>query len=390
LPRPSHRRASLIEDVRGGVRLIADGVQGVTNIAEQLHQRIASLAPPLGVRPERSTRGITGLVYRAVRGGTSLTAQGCERALASLQPLVGQDETGPTPWRDALVSAVNGIVGGHLARTGNPLAVPMQLVPPVPTGSRVLLMVHGLCMNDHQWTRHGHDHGRALASELEASAVYLRYNSGRHVSDNGRELAALLETLVENMGGELDTLDILAHSMGGLVARSAVRHAQDAGMAWPSRLRRVVFLGTPHHGALLERGGNWLHRTLGVSPYLAPFTRLSGLRSEGITDLRHGTVLDAPVPSGRFDLQDARTHVPLPKGVACFAVAGAIGKSRIVDSAIGDGLVSVASALGQHADPAKRLRFARTHCCTARGVNHMDLLSDPAVYERLRGWLRPA
>jgi pimeloyl-ACP methyl ester carboxylesterase len=383
---PSDRRASLIEDVRGGVRLVADAVVGVSHIAEQLHQRIASLAPPLGVRPERSTRGITGLVYRAVRGGTSLTAQGCERALAALQPLVG-DDMGQTPRRDALVSAINGIVGGHLARTGNPLALPMQLVPSTPLKPRVLLMVHGLCMNDQQWTRHGHDHGRALAADLDCAAVYLRYNSGRHVSDNGRELAQQLESLLAQPG-TLESLDILAHSMGGLVARSAVRHAQDAGMAWPTRLRSMVFLGTPHHGAVLERGGNGLHRLLGVSPYLAPFTRLSGLRSEGITDLRHGTVINVGAPGRRFDSDDARTHVPLPVGVACFAVAGALGRSRIVDGAIGDGLVTVASALGQHADPAKRLRFARTHRCTARGVGHLDLLSDPAVYARLRDWLR--
>jgi pimeloyl-ACP methyl ester carboxylesterase len=370
------------------VRLVADGVTGVSHIAEQLHQRIASLAPPLGMCPERGARGIAGLVYRAVRGGAKFGAQGCEQALTVLQPLIKTDETVTGPRRDAMVGALNGLVGGHLARTGNPLAIPMQLVPATPNRPRVLLMVHGLCMSDRQWTRHGHDHGRALAADLDCAALYLRYNSGRHVSENGLELAQQLEALLLAHPGALDSLDILAHSMGGLVARSAAHHAQDAGMVWPARLRSMVFLGTPHHGAVLERGGNQLHRLLGISPYLAPFTRLSGLRSEGITDLRHGTVIDAGTPLGRFDSHDARTHVPLPAGVACYAVAGALGRSRIVDGALGDGLVTVASALGQHAEPSKRLRFARTHRCTARGVGHLDLLSDPAVYAQLRDWLR--
>jgi hypothetical protein len=53
-----------------------------------------------------------------------------------------------------------------------------------------------------------------------------------------------------------------------------------------------VFLDTPHHGALLERGGNWVNLCLGLSPYTAPFARLCKLRSAGITDLRYGNVLD--------------------------------------------------------------------------------------------------
>lgn len=384
---PERRRATLIDDVRGGVRLVADGVHGVSRMAEGLHQRIASLAPPLGTRPDRPARGIAGFVYGTVRSSATLAARGCELALVAVRPWLDA-RTGPagadTPTRDAVVSAVNGVLGGHLERSGNPLAIAMSLQPAIPRGQRVLLLVHGLCMNDRQWQRAGHDHGRALAADLGCTPVYLRYNTGRHVAANGLELAHLLESALP-AGAELD---ILAHSMGGLVARSAVRQAQDAGLGWPSRLRRMVFLGTPHHGALLEQGGNWLHRGLGVSPYLAPFTRLSGLRSEGITDLRHGNLLPGDTRDGRFVREDAREPVPLPEGVACYAVAGAVGKGRIADGSIGDGLVTVASALGEHADPARRLRFARSHRRTARGVHHLELLSDPAVYDTVRGWLR--
>jgi pimeloyl-ACP methyl ester carboxylesterase len=382
---PSRRRATFVDDVRGGVRLVADGVHGVSRIAEGLHQRIASVAPPLGTRLERPARGIAGFVYRAVRGGATLAAHGCDAALRAAQPWLEARIPAPdAPTRDAVVSAVNGVLGGHLERTGNPLAIRMSLHPAAPTGRRVLLLVHGLCMNEQQWQRAGHDHGQALARDLGCVAVYLRYNTGRHVAANGLELAGLLQAALP-AGTELD---ILAHSMGGLVARGAVRQAQDAGMDWPKRLRRMVFLGTPHHGALLEQGGNWLHGGLGLSPYLAPFTRLSGLRSEGITDLRHGNLLPGDTRDGRFARQDAREPVPLPDGVACYAVAGAVGKGRIADGTLGDGLVTVASALGEHADPARRLHFARSHRRTARGVHHLELLSDPEVYDTVLGWLR--
>ena len=52
---------------------------------------------------------------------------------------------------------------------------------------------------------------------------------------------------------------------------------------------------------------------------------------------------------------DARRPVPLPEGVACYAVAATTASSvgGLKDRLIGDGLVPVASALGRHEDPAR-------------------------------------
>jgi hypothetical protein len=67
---------------------------------------------------------------------------------------------------------------------------------PVVTG-KLLLMIHGLCRNDLQWDSQyeGSDvnHGERLAGELGLTPIYLRYNTGLHVSQNGRELAQQLE-----------------------------------------------------------------------------------------------------------------------------------------------------------------------------------------------------
>jgi len=242
-------------------------------------------------------------------------------------------------------------------------------------------------MNEQQWTRKGHDHGMALAQALGATPVYLRYNSGRHVSENGAELAALLEQTAAEWAVPLREIAIVGHSMGGLVARSAVHQATGAGMAWTRLLRHMVFLGTPHHGAALERGGNWLHTVLGVSPYLAPFTRLARLRSDGITDLRHGNVLASDWQAGPYLHRDTRTVAALPAGVACYAIAGALASPGAA-KALGDGLVSVESALGRHTRPTHDLRLPPRQTWVAPGVHHLDLLSDARVYRKLRGWLR--
>src|SRR5690606_26992599 len=134
-------------------------------------------------------------------------------------------------------------------------------------GKHVVVLVHGLCMNDRQWLRNGHDHGASLERDLRCPVLYLHYNSGLPISRNGRNFARLLESLIKAWPTPIERLSIVGHSMGGLVARSACLHAQRSGHAWLHSLDAIVFLGTPHRGAPLERGGHWLERLLSVSPY---------------------------------------------------------------------------------------------------------------------------
>ena len=141
-------------------------------------------------------------------------------------------------------------------------------------------------MNDLQWTRRGRDRGAALAGELGWTPVHLHYNSGLHISSNGRAFAGLMETLLQQWPVPVREVAIIGHSSGGLVCRSAYQYGMVAGHRWPRRVRKLVFLGTPHHGSALERIGNLVTVGLGLSPYSAPLTRIAGIRSAGITDLR--------------------------------------------------------------------------------------------------------
>jgi hypothetical protein len=246
-------------------------------------------------------------------------------------------------------------------------------------------------MNDAGWCREGHDHGAALERDLGLTAVHVLYNSGRHVSTNGRELAGLLEAFLRDLPVPPGDAAIVAHSMGGLVARSALHYAREAGFAWPRLVRTVVFLGTPHHGAPLERLGNLFQAALGATPYSQPFARLGKVRSAGITDLRHGSLLDEEWQGhDRFGRHgDPRHPLPLPGGVAFCAVAGttaeeAAGRSGRLP---GDGIVPVASALGHHDDPERTLCFGPGRTWVAPATNHFDLLGRREVYERIRAWV---
>ncbi|MDQ7745167.1 lipase family alpha/beta hydrolase [Hydrogenophaga pseudoflava] len=395
-------------DLKAAAQLAAQGTHGAINIAEGVHQAVRQRLGLGGGASGEQTGGLTGQIYQAVRGVTRLAGWGTEAALGVLLPLLDDPSSPPeaSPQREAVLAALNGVLGDRLQAMGNPLSQAMELraggmslslesgrlKTQLPgAGPHLVLLIHGLCMNDTQWHRSGHDHGTFLAQALGATPVYLRYNSGLHISVNGRALALLLERLVAAWPVPLERITVVGHSMGGLVARSAVAVGQAMGLPWTERLRELVFLGTPHHGAPLERAGHGADWLLASNPFTAPFARLGKLRSAGITDLRHGLVQDADWQGrDRFASgTDHRQPLPLPDGVACYAVAATLAgqRSRLAERLTGDGLVPLDSALGRHENPSMRLALAPDHQCTVYRTGHLDLLSSPKVAAQLRTWL---
>jgi pimeloyl-ACP methyl ester carboxylesterase len=430
-PNPSnvfkHLRST---DLQGLAKLATQATVNVTKIAEGVTQSVwSTLGAPSG-KYKNQTRGITGVVYKSIQGVTQLVGKGAESILTGLQPLLDKIDSEPpeSAPREAVLAALNGVMGDRLVESDNPLATQMSLrfnnealnweAMPDKTllTGKVLLVVHGLCMNDLQWTvQHEGEpfnHAETLADKLGYTPVYVRYNTGLHTSQNGHTLSNQLELLSALWPIPLEEISFLAHSMGGLVARSAVHSAQQGKRQWIKKLKNIVFLGTPHHGAPLEKAGNWIDVLLGVTPYSAPFKRLVELRSSGITDLRNGYVLDSDWQNqglgqgqgqtqndtNRFkpktkQEQSHRKHLPLPNeanGVTCFSVAATLAAKRslLADRLIGDGLVPLNSALGLHADPARCLVFAKSSQRVVYQTNHMALLGSVEVSEQLLTWLR--
>lgn len=403
MTQPNPTRDALLRHVRPGdlkaaAQLITQATTGAIGIAEGVHQSVRDrLGLPAGTAPDR-TGGLTGRVYQGIRGVTQLVGHGLDGALALLLPMV-DDPTRhpePSPGREAVLAALNGVMGDRLQATGNPLAQAMELRHqgrrlPLENASllqerlagaspHLIVLIHGLCMNDTQWLRNGHDHGAFLAQALGATPVYARYNSGLPIAANGRELARHLEWLAAQWPVPLQSITLIGHSMGGLVARAACEQARSAAHRWRPLLRHLVFLGTPHQGAPLERAGQGIDALLAASPFTAPFARLGRLRSAGITDLHDGRVCEG---------QDE--PLPLPEGVACFTVGATLAPRRglLAERLIGDGLVPLRSALGQHDDPRRRLAFARDSQHTVHRTGHLELLSSVAVARQLQHWLAP-
>mgnify|MGYP006284550567 CR=1 FL=1 len=395
--------ANSMSDLRGATQLVVDAIVGVTDLVEHLQWTLLSFGGLLGSSEAENLPFPLGVAHSNVRAVTKMIGGALDVALERFASTLGEEESSPA--REAVVAALNGVLGDYLAATDNPLAIDMALRrdgEPVDfqdpaiadairrANGRVLLLAHGSCANDIQWRQNGHDHGAALAEELGYFPLYLHYNSGLHISENGRKLSDLLDRFFAKVP-YITELSVIGHSMGGLVTRSAIRQAEGSRHDWIDRFRTLVFMGTPHHGAPLERAGNWIDNILKISPYSAPFARLGQIRSAGITDLRYGNLLEQDWRGrDRFDpAPDQRQPVPLPDDIECYAVAATTGNgtNELVDQFIGDGIVPLDSALGRHDDPDLELAFPQSHQLVLRNTGHLDLLGDPRVYERLKQWL---
>jgi pimeloyl-ACP methyl ester carboxylesterase len=380
-----------LAQLRGALKIATNATLSVSRISEGVHQAVLETAKLSKKTPakDKQAKGMTGLVYRSVELGTKAVGKTLDSMLAAVSIMlppdiaIGKGDVPESARGQAILAALNGVMGDQLAATNNPLAAQMSIrfrghviaAHSMPTASevtpKVVLLIHGLCMNDLQWrvesenpNEPAFDHGSILQSQLGYTPIYLRYNTGLPIAVNGQALADLLEPLLAAWPVKITDLSVLVHSMGGLVIRQACLSAQEQNLAWLVLLKRLVFLGTPHFGAPLEQAGHWIDRLLATNRFSVPFTKLTMLRSAGINDLRSGI----------------SKEIPLPLGVNCFAVAAttAAKRSLMADRLVGDGLVPLRSALGS---------VAKENQWIAYRTNHMQLLHSIEVSQQVSRWL---
>jgi pimeloyl-ACP methyl ester carboxylesterase len=334
--------------------------------------------------------GVASGVYSAVRLGLRAAAIAGARAAA----LRAADDAplAATPRGSLALGALNGFLGDRLAARGSELALPMTIRrdPDDAPRPRVAVFVHGLCETDDAWRLARPSYGDRLRDELGLTPLWVRYNSGLHISDNGRRLAELLDELERDWPQPLEEVTLVGHSMGGLVARSACHYAALDGLPWSGSVRHVFCLGSPHLGADLEKGANVLSWALGRLPETRAFAGVLNARSAGIKDLRHGSCVDEDWRDRDPDelLRDHCGDVPFPPGAAHYFVAASV-RDGPLGTLLGDLLVRVPRASGR-GGRGRRVEFEAGNGAELGGLNHFDLLGHPAVYEQLRDWISRA
>jgi pimeloyl-ACP methyl ester carboxylesterase len=384
------------DELRALTRLAFDELGGATGGIGQLHQAIADRA--FGAAGPRASTSrvahdtISRGVYAGLRGAAALAGRAAGEVVSG-----GGRTLSTTPRGAVVLGVINGLRGDVLEREDNELHQPMavriacQAAAPgavadaLPhAGERLVVFLHGLFETELSWRFGGGEtYGERLAREAGFTPIDVRYNSGRHISENGRSLADLLEEVVAAWPVPVEQIAVVGHSMGGLVARSACHQAAERGDAWVRHVRHVVSLGSPHTGAPLEQAVHVAGAALGALPETRPFAGFLRRRSAGIRDLRKGSLVDEDWRDRDPDALRAAAckEVPLLDDAKhCFVAATVTGDPRHpVGRLVGDWLVLEPSA-SHRAQEA--LHVGRAH--------HLALLNHPVVYEHLREWLAPA
>lgn len=405
------------DEVHGAAELARLTLRGGTARVREVHQSLAGrvfrTVGPVGRPVQLWHDAVAGLAYASVGVALGLGARAVGRAAAGRAS--GRDLDEERRGR-VVLGVLNGAHGDLVERAAPGLdlgmtvrvegrAVPLEPAAlrtayPEATG-RIAVFLHGLTETEDSWgygaeKRFGSPdvtYGSMLRTDLGMTPVYVRYNTGRHISDNGRDLAALLAELVDAWPEEVQDVVLIGHSMGGLVARSALHRAgggtQEA-QRWTHLVRDTVTLGSPHLGAPLERGVHKLSVQLARLPETRPLARVLALRSVGIKDLRHGTLVEEDWTGRDLDApgDGTRTHVPLLDGARHFVVMATLSphtSGRLADL-FGDLMVSPRSARGDTGDD-DRLAFPADHVERVGGLHHFDLLDHPRVYAAIRRWL---
>ena len=375
-------------------------------IAERAFRGAGPSAQPVKVIHD----ALSSTAYGGIGAGAAMLGRAADEVMGQLG--IGEDVDLASGRRGSgVIAALNGLMGDRLERERSalhqPAAVRVQGEPIAlrtdalhrafpDAAPRIVVFLHGLMETEFSWSRGeqsaGETYGSRLEGEFPCTAVFVRYNSGLHISQNGRAIAALLEQLVASWPVEVHEVCLVGHSMGGLVARSACHYAQESGQTWVQSVTRVVSLGTPHTGAPLEQGVHLASAVLDRLPETRPLSAFLRRRSAGIRDLRHGSLVDEDWRGRDPDALRAVAvrEVPLlPWATHCFVSATLTRDAQHpLGQVLGDILVLPGSAAGR--SRSRRIPFREEHGRHVGGLHHFALLNDPQVYEHLRGWLAPS
>ena len=371
--------------VRLGAEELASAPQGLKALHLAIADRAFGAVGPAGLPAKFVHDTISGAVYGGLGHATRAGGRVAEAAIGRRQTQLLSE----SPRGAAVLAIINGLIGDTLEAEENELQQPMAIrMDGLPVGveafqqatPRVAVFLHGLMETEFSWGR-SPNYGSRLAEEAGWTPVYVRYNTGLRISQNGRCLADLLEEALAGWPVEISEIALVGHSMGGLVARSAAHQAGTAGHGWVRKVKHVVCLGTPHRGAPLEEIVHLGSAALDALPETRPVSRFLRRRSGGIRDLRRGSLVDDDWTDRDPNALRATAceEIPLLEGATHCFVSASVTRSpkHPLGRLVGDMLV-----LGSSAAP-----WRDEQAFHVGGVGHFALLNHPEVYDRLRDWL---
>jgi len=435
-----------IKRLKGAKDLVFDAIEETTNLVERMHALAAkkstqplTLIEPLatltqGVKTVHDSiaSGVYEMIRIVNRGINKLLDAGAALATNGLAcppdnllqkskdaPITDFDNSCEPSRRvqmiDQAEAILNGLYGDYLDKKDNTLDLGMRFshqdkILPMHKDSlkqnfpdataKVCIFVHGLMCTEWLWQIAAErfygdpsvNFGSQLKADLGYTPLFIRYNTGRHISENGRRFSDLLSQLIDSYPVDIEEIVLIGHSMGGLVSRSAAYYGNTENSAWIKKLRHVVCVGSPNLGAPLEKAVNILGSLLRAfnHPGTQAPAQILNSRSAGIKDLRFGYTVDDEWNDKNPDafMSDNRLNLPLVDGVGYYFIAATVttDPKHPMGLLIGDIMVRVPSAAGHTADPKRRIPFRSGLIFS--GMDHLHMANHPDVYKVIRDFIR--
>ncbi|MBI4208518.1 MAG: alpha/beta hydrolase [Deltaproteobacteria bacterium] len=304
--------------------------------------------------------------------------------------------------KDRYIAALNGVVGNSLEKQKSRFSIEMDFyangksidwirMGPKIT-EKICVFVHGSCDNEESWQSHK-GYGLILQKKLGYTPLYVRYNSGLHISTNGQKLSRLLRKLFRSHSEKIKEMVLIGHSMGGLVIRSAGYYGKKGHEKWVKKVSKIFLLGAPHSGSHVEKLGNLATNVLKTIPnfYTKIIAKLGNIRSDGIKDLRHGYLVDEDWKGKDPDpLLGMGRSVPLLDGVHYYIIAATLSKNpeSLMAQLWGDGMVHPSSATGKSFLMSNPIAFPKENLRIFAGVSHIGLTHNSHVGRQIVEWCR--
>ena len=338
--------------MRDSGALLGTALDELTELARDVHKALAGRIFGMFGAAARPAHVLHDAIAAAAYAGSRVAVRTVPAVVGAVAAETGKanlDAYADTPRGHFTLSALSGFWGDRLVEQRTALAPvmsvrthdgPLRRMPgnvvhdeAVPTG-KLVVFLHGLCETDRYWwfgaERAWGDrtvtYGSRLRDDRSWTPLYMHYNTGLHISENGRLLAGYLETLVERWPVPVTEIALVGHSMGGLIVRAAAHLADERELAWVTALRHIVGLGAPHLGAPLERFVNAGTHAMARLPETRPIATWLNRRSVGIKDLRHGSVLD--IDWRDFDPDDPADRVQRRDAAARRRLLDGLGHAR--------------------------------------------------------------
>lgn len=307
-------------------------------------------------------------------------------------------------WGNVSRAVLNGVIGDYLVEQNNPLAIDMgfyhggqPLTLPhsdIPLTNKVVVLLHGLTNLESIWDLKENEpentakplssvnYGTYLQRDFGYTPLFLRYNTGLPIEENGKQFAQLMDALMAVYPQPIDEIILVGFSMGGLLMRYAQKNAMTNQADWLSKVTQCFYLGTPHEGSYFERFGHLASSVVRSIPktYINHWADWIDVRSSGIQDLKHGLVHLSHNDVAQEESQGVCGSF-YPQAQHYF-VSGSLSQDTdsVFNKLFGDALVSKNSAY----PPSAPQDSQSSHF---DGIPHIPLAHSDKVYQQIKQWI---